>query len=170
MCNFGRHDRKARKRGGSHSASFAHGMWYVIKEGYARERQGSWVARDAPCAHEQPSEALAPCTPSQTGRLVDDSDAILREPFRGHVRLNKLLNARAPPVRTILPRFIGCNRLLRARGVIHTCVDVLLRARIERLHRERKKHEPCVEWAAHGRHGRVAEHGCAPAAAGLTLA
>ena len=42
--------------------SFAHGMWYVIKEGYARERQGSWVARDAPCAHEQPSEALAPPT------------------------------------------------------------------------------------------------------------
>ena len=93
--------------------------------------------------------------------------AILREPFRGHVRLNNVIKC----ARTTRPHHTTeVHRLLRARGVIHTCVDVLLRARIERLHRERKKHEPCVEWAAHGRHGRVAEHGCAPAAAGLTLA
>ena len=61
--------------------------------------------------------------------------AILREPFRGHVRLNNVIKC----ARTTRPHHTTeVHRLLRARGVIHTCVDVLLRARIERLHRERK--------------------------------
>ena len=55
-------EQRTRREFGELSMSFAHVMWYMIKDGYARERQGSRVAQDAPCAHEQSSEALAPPT------------------------------------------------------------------------------------------------------------